>query len=167
MKSAQDQGNRSPWRLDDDARADIRWGREFIAEWNGKSLLYEWEWTSAPKLLLYTGACESGYGARFGDRWPWFRGEWSAEMLARATRDTKVSVSLLGLHTLMHAATVWGPLGPVGRSCFLCNAEAAVYAVNMYKMTSRSVHGGAASVAVIDGCQVRIRVPLRAHPQGD
>jgi len=108
MKAAQVQGNWSPWRLDDDARADIRWWRKFIVEWNGKSLLYELEWTRAPKLLLYTDACERGYGARFGDRW--FRGEWSEEMLARATRDTKVSVPFLELHTLVHAATVWGPL---------------------------------------------------------
>ena len=134
MKAAQVQGNWSPWRLDDDARADIRWWRKFIVEWNGKSLLYELEWTRAPKLLLYTDACERGYGARFGDRW--FRGEWSEEMLARATRDTKVSVPFLELHTLVHAATVWGPLWAGKKVVFQCDAEAAFYAVN--KMTSRS-----------------------------
>jgi hypothetical protein len=134
MKAAQVQGNWSPWRLDDDARADIRWWRKFIVEWNGKSLLYELEWTRAPKLLLYTDACERGYGARFGDRW--FRGEWSEEMLARATRDTKVSVPFLELHTLVHAATVWGPLWAGKKVVFQCDAEAAFFAVN--KMTSRS-----------------------------
>ena len=133
MIKAQTQGRWSPWRLDDEARADIRWWREFLVEWNGKSLLYEREWTAAPKLLLYTDACERGYGARFGNRW--FRGEWSAEMLARATRGTKVSVPFLELHTLVHAATVWGPLWAGKRVVFQCDAEAAFFAVN--KMTSR------------------------------
>lgn len=134
MKQAQNRGNWSPWRLDDEARADIHWWREFLVKWNGKSLLYELEWTSAHKLLLYTDACERGYGARYGDRW--FRGEWNAETLARATRDTKVSVPFLELHALVHAATVWGHLWAGKKVVFMCDAEAAFYAVN--KMTSRS-----------------------------
>jgi len=98
--------------LPHEARQDVRWWYRFIAQWNGRSLLYEREWQTAVTMHLYTDAChseetgEGGYGAHWGNRW--FQGIWSSEQLKLAWRVKRHSVPFLELYTLVLAACTWG-----------------------------------------------------------
>ena len=47
-------------------RADVDWWRQFVASWNGTSLLYQLEWTHHELLEIYSDACQTGFGAKFG-----------------------------------------------------------------------------------------------------
>jgi len=96
------------YRLSDDALRDIRWWREFIASWNGRGLFYDRDWTDAESIELFMDACDTGYGAHYGDRW--FAGRWSAAQLARAQRGKRISMPFLELHALVQAAATWGHL---------------------------------------------------------
>jgi hypothetical protein len=96
-----------------EARQDVLWWHRFIAQWNGRSLLYEREWQTAVTMHLYTDACysedtgEGGYGAHWGNRW--FQGTWIPEQLQLAWRVKRHSVPFLELYTLVLAARTWGP----------------------------------------------------------
>jgi len=135
MERAQQRGVWGPRRLSSEALADIRWWRQFIAQWNGHSIIYENEWTrwDDPSLLLYTDACLVGYGARHGNRW--FKGRWTPEQLASAMRKKKTSMPFLELHALVHAATVWGHLWAGKKITFMCDCQPAYYAI--YRMSSK------------------------------
>lgn len=135
MERAQKMGIWGPRRLSYGALADIRWWRTFIAQWNGLSLIYDVEWTrwDDPSLLLYTDACELGYGARHGNRW--FQGQWTPAQLASAMRKQKMSMPFLELHALVHAATVWGHLWGGKKITFMCDCQPAYYAI--YRMSSK------------------------------
>jgi hypothetical protein len=119
-------------RLSHAARGDVRWWRDFIDDWNGRALLYELEWVTSERIELFTDACLEGYGAAYGNRW--FRGEWTAEQLARAKRKEKYSVPYLELRALVHAAAVWGPLWATKRITFRCDCQPVYFA--LLSMTS-------------------------------
>jgi len=87
------------------ARADIRWWRTFIADWNGRGLLYELEWIQSTKIELFTDASKKGYGAAYGHHW--LRGEWSDEQIQQAKREDELSIPFLELHALVYAAVAW------------------------------------------------------------
>ena len=109
------------------AREDVRWWRDFIAEWNGRALLYEIEWTTSERIELFTDACLKGYGAAYGNRW--FRGVWTPAQLQRAWRVNKHSVPYLELRALVHAAAVWGPLWTTKRIIFRCDCQPVYFAL--------------------------------------
>ena len=79
-----------PHQLTSQCAADISWWRCFIAQWNGVSLLYDEHWNDSEKLEIFTDACESGWGARFGDRW--IKGKWTSEQWNRASNPTQVDL---------------------------------------------------------------------------
>lgn len=120
-------------RLSDAARADVAWWREFLNEWNGRSLLYELAWTESPLIELFTDACKTGYGARYGNAW--FQGRWTNRQRAAAWVNTNVSMPFYELHALVHAAVVWGPLWRGRKITFRCDALAAHGAVK--KLTAK------------------------------
>jgi hypothetical protein len=121
------------FRLPDEVQADIDWWRAFLPEWNGVSLLYELEWTDAPLIELYTDACLTGYGGRFGDRW--FAGAWSPEVLAIAQRATRVSMPFLELMALALAVATWGHLWSTRKITFRSDCMPVVDAIR--KRSSR------------------------------
>ena len=52
--------------LNAQARADIKWWRQFLPTWNGNTMFLETRWTEASDLQLYTDASGTkGYGAYF------------------------------------------------------------------------------------------------------
>jgi hypothetical protein len=104
-----------PHSIPDEVRADIGWWFRFAREWNGVSVIYDRTWQEADKLLLYTDACERGFGARFGNRW--IEAKWTTAQYNRACNadpnDTskKVrSMPFLELLDVVIAAATWGPL---------------------------------------------------------
>lgn len=75
-------------------RLDVEWWRTFLSKWNGVSIIpSETVWLSpeaalAPDsgaIVLFTDACESGFGALFDTHWT--HGVWSAEQTAAAKSD--------------------------------------------------------------------------------
>ena len=138
MKRARDSGapssNRK--RLSVEAQLDVRWWLDvFLTSAGNRRSIYEeaeLRWDD-PALQIFTDACDTGYGARYGNRW--FQGKWNAAQLAFAHVHTRISMPYLELHALTHAAVVWGPLWRNKRIVFRCDAEAAVRAVE--RMRSR------------------------------
>lgn len=123
----QQHGTQYTRRLTDAARDDIAWWRTFLDKWNGRSLLYDIQWTQAAQIEVFTDACDHGYGARFGNSW--FQGRWTDRQLDAAFVNTRPSIPYLELHCLVHAAAVWGHLWKGKRITFRCDALAAQGAV--------------------------------------
>lgn len=115
-------------------RADIAWWQEFLVEWNGVSLLYELDWIESDQLELFTDACNTGYGARYGDQW--FAGQWSASELTAAHRSTRISMPFLELRALVMAAATWGAAWAGKKIIFRCDCKPVVQAIS--KCSSRS-----------------------------
>jgi hypothetical protein len=120
-------GPHQAWALSDEIRADLAWWRVFLADWNGRSLLYELEWQQAARIELFTDACEVGLGARFGTQW--FEQRWSPGTLALAWREERVSIPFLELLALVTAAATWGRQWRGKKIIFRCDATAAVDAI--------------------------------------
>lgn len=121
-------------RLSEGARDDISWWEELLSGgWNAHSLLYEEKWETASALLITTDACDTGYGGRHGSAW--FAGTWTAEQLAFAKVEKRISMPYLELHALTQAALTWGHLWSGKSIRFECDAQASVAAVR--KMRSR------------------------------
>ena len=122
-----------------EARADIKWWRRFIEEWNGISLLYEVEWTQATKLHLSTDACGTGYGAAFGNEW--VQGNWSKSVLTRATRASALSMPYLELRALVIAALAWGERWGGKKIIFECDCQPVVYATRTMSSKNSDIQG--------------------------
>jgi hypothetical protein len=114
--------------------ADIAWWQEFLAEWNGVSLLYELDWIESSKLELFTDACDTGYGASFGDQW--MANRWSPTELAMAHKTTRISMPFLELRALVIAASTWGVAWTGKKIVFRCDCKPVVQAIS--KCSSRS-----------------------------
>lgn len=113
--------------LPSEVREDVRWWLKWIAHWNGVSLLYELEWTSAVKLNLTTDACLTGFGAMCGTKW--FAGRWTASQLALAKRTDRESMPYLELHALVSAALTFGSAWTGLKVLFLCDCKPVVQAI--------------------------------------
>ena len=120
-------GRHAPCRLTPAVKADIAWWAEFLPAWNGKSLLYERDWQEAPRIELFTDACESGFGGYFQGRWT--AGAWRPEEQACAQRATKVSMPFYELRALVIAAATWGHLWARKKITFRSDCMAAVSAI--------------------------------------
>jgi hypothetical protein len=127
-------GPHAPCALTPAVQADIAWWVDFLRSWNGVSLLYEAEWTDAPRIELFTDACLRGYGAYHGGRW--FEGAWSPEEVAAAAREQRVSMPFLEMRALVLAAATWGHLWRGKKITFRCDCMPVVQA--FAEMRSRS-----------------------------
>jgi len=116
----------APCALSPAVLADVAWWTEFLQTWNGVSLLYEDEWTSAPRIELFTDACDRGFGAFFRGRW--FEGAWSPEELAAAERTSRISMPFLEMRALALAAATWGHLWRSKKITFRCDCMPVVQA---------------------------------------
>jgi hypothetical protein len=134
MKDARAQGSTQSRRLAADARIEVRWWLDvFLTTAGNRRPIIDPPWEAASTLELFTDACNTGFGASFGNRW--FQGRWTAEQLAFAKVHTNISMPYLELYALTLAAVAWGSLWRGKRITFRCDAEAAVSAVK--RMRSR------------------------------
>lgn len=121
-------------RLNQEALLDVRWWLDvFLQPAGNRRSILEPAWVVDQELDIYTDACDTGYGARFGNRW--FQGRWSTAQLAFALVHTRISMPYLEMYALTHAAVTWGHLWRGKKITFRCDAEAAVVAIQ--KMRSR------------------------------
>ena len=142
-------GPHAPVPLTPAVLADVAWWAEFLHSWNGRSLLYEDEWSDAPRIELFTDACLRGYGAYYAGRW--FEGAWSPEEEACAARTQRVSMPFLEMRALALAAATWGHLWRCKKITFRCDCMPVVQAFEQARSCStvqmhqiRSLHQMAA-----------------------
>jgi ribonuclease HI len=117
-------------------RADVRWWLEFARPWNGVALLPDSHWSSpgcpiplqAPKLELFTDACNTGFGAVWGGKW--LHGQWSPQQLAAAQRKNKLSMPYLEMLAVAIALSTWGHLLTAKRITIRSDSETSVAAIN-------------------------------------
>jgi len=134
MKDARSGGATAHRRLNREALLDVQWWMEvFLQPTGNRRSIWEPEWVIDSDLEIYSDACDTGYGARFGNRW--FQSRWTPAQLEFARVHTRISMPYLELYALTHAAVTWGHLWQGKKITFRCDALAAVVAVQ--KMRSR------------------------------
>lgn len=116
------------WTVSTDVLADVAWWHTFAQEWNGISLLYEREWTSAEKIELFTDACGSGLGALLGNEW--IEARWTAAQRAAAMRAERDSMPFFEMLALVTAACTWSSRWKGKKILFRSDCEQVVYCVN-------------------------------------
>lgn len=130
-------------RLSPDMKKDLQWWIQLAPSWNGISLLDGQQWEDAPLIELYTDACESGYGAVYGNQW--FCGEWSEEELHRGRneKNTRVSRSMpfFELLAAVKAAAAWCHLWRGKKITFRSDASTVVFAMNNQNSRSDRMAG--------------------------
>ena len=133
------QNARAPqsWPIPRAARADIQWWLHKAQHWNGVSLLYEVEWENdAHKVFLETDACETGYGASWGNEW--FKGNWTPEEIALSKRRKKVSMPFMETYALVLAAATWGHLWRGKKIIFRTDCMVSYNTVGWKKKNSKN-----------------------------
>jgi hypothetical protein len=96
-------------RLTEDALDDLLWWQQYVAQWNGVSLLWEQQWLDRSSILQpHTDACVEGYAAVCGTQW--FHGRWSPEqeLAARDATMGRDSMPWKELFAIVAAAATWG-----------------------------------------------------------
>ncbi len=96
-------------RLTDEAQDDLRWWQQYLAQWNGVSLLWEQQWLDHSSILQpHTDACVEGFAAVCGTQW--FHGRWSPEqeLAARDASMDRDSMPWKELFAIVAAAATWG-----------------------------------------------------------
>ena len=96
--------------LTEDAHDDLLWWQQYVAQWNGVSLLWEQQWLDRSSILQpHTDACVEGYAAICGTQW--FHGRWSSaqELAARDATMDRDSMPWKELFAIVAAAATWGP----------------------------------------------------------
>jgi hypothetical protein len=150
-------GRHTPCALTPAVKADLAWWAEFLPSWNGKSILYESEWSSAPLIELFTDACETGFGGYFQGRW--IAGEWRPEERVCAQRAEKVSMPFYELRALVIAAGTWGHLWRGRKITFRSDCMAAVSAIEERRSrTDTQMH----QLRTLDGIAARCGFDYRA-----
>jgi hypothetical protein len=130
-------------RLSADMKKDLQWWINLAPSWNGVSLLSADQWSSSPLIELYTDACDTGYGAVYGNEW--FYGEWTVDELHRARneKNTRVSRSMpfLELLAAVKAAATWCHQWRGKKITFRSDASTVVFAMNNQNSRSNRMAG--------------------------
>jgi hypothetical protein len=117
--------------MNNKARLDIKWWREFIYKWNGTNIIPPCldNYLTVDQHLMFTDACRTGMGAFYNNN-EYIRHAWNADELKRARRKQELSVPYLELLALTHSINVWaGSLS--GKAVILnCDCNTVVQAVN-------------------------------------
>jgi hypothetical protein len=133
-------------KLSDDFKRDLQWWSDFIADWNGVSLLYAVGWPADAACVVATDACESGLGAYCDGHWisrKWTTGELNMAHSHLGSVDATAGVEaqarsmpFLELAALVIAAATWCDQWSGKRVTFHCDCEPVVFAAS--KLTSPS-----------------------------
>ena len=107
-------------RLNRAAYEDIRWWKNCLSTWNGKSLFYEEYWSSSIDLHLWTDASDIGFGALFGDKWI------SVPFSGELEYCKGFTIAWRELYSIVSASATWGPYLRSKRVLFHCDNEAVV-----------------------------------------
>jgi hypothetical protein len=121
-------------RLTTEMNLDLRWWLRVLPSWSGISLISQPQWCSSADLEIESDASEWGMGGCFGSRW--FAEPWSQQQLADAHVRDRISMPLLELTALVHAARLWAAHWRGKRIRFACDCLPVVYALN--KGTTRA-----------------------------
>jgi hypothetical protein len=108
-------------KLSIQAQKDINWWLLFVKAWNRKSIFYEDEWTTSPKLELATDASDLGFGGVLGHHW--FMQPFTPEQKA-------LTIAWRELYAIIVACTLWGSTFSQKRIIIHCDNLAIVYCVN-------------------------------------
>jgi len=103
------------------ARKDIDWWLRFVLQWNKRSMFYEDDWITSPKIELATDASNLGYGGVLGHQW----------FMAPVTPSQKeLTIAWRELYAIIIACTIWGPSFSQKRLIIYCDNLAIVFSVN-------------------------------------
>jgi hypothetical protein len=128
MKGDRALGKRDGRRLARGALIEVRWWLDvFLTAAGNRRPIIDPPWVEDKSLEIFTDACDTGYGGRFGNRW--FQGRWTAAQLKFARVHKRISMPYLELYALTLAAVAWGERWRGRRITFRCDAGAAVHAV--------------------------------------
>ena len=119
-------------RLNMDARSDIAWWCQFIAHWNGLSMMHDLR-RSSPDVFLTSDASGSwGCGAYCGNAW--FQHRWCPE-------NQDLHITYKELLPIVIAAAIWGEQWKNKSLSCRCDNEAVVHIINSGTSKDPSVMG--------------------------
>lgn len=106
--------------LSSECRLDIAMWLRFLRDWNGVSMFYDVDVTTAPDMALFTDAASTvGFGGFFDGQW--FAEKWSPIMLSEIDSSYTMSMTFMELYPIVVAAIVWGDLWRSKRILFYCD----------------------------------------------
>jgi hypothetical protein len=115
----------TPYPLNAEFHKDVRWWVRFVEAWNGKAVVPT-EPNPANQLVVYTDACDTGYGALYDTHW--FAGSWTSEEKQMAMRHDRESMPWKEMYAIVRAAATWGT-GWRGRNVLIrCDCQPVVLA---------------------------------------
>jgi hypothetical protein len=115
----------TPYPLNAEFHKDVRWWVRFVEAWNGKAVVPT-EPNPANQLVVYTDACDTGYGALYDTHW--FAGSWTSEEKQMAMRQDRESMPWKEMYAIVRAAATWGT-GWRGRNVLIrCDCQPVVLA---------------------------------------
>jgi hypothetical protein len=104
-------------KLNKGIQDDIKWWLAYLPQWNGKSWMYDEEWTDNAVLDLWTDASDKGFGA-------YYQGAWIMEPFD--DDQIKRSIAWRELYAIVKAAATWGKHLKQRRVLFHCDNLAVV-----------------------------------------
>ena len=105
-------------------RADLRWWRLFLPQYNGISMMAVNQWSSPDKIFA-SDACLQGCGAWNNENRQFFHKTFPEKILRQ-----KLSINALELLTIVVAAKVWGKGWKRKRIVVQCDNEVSVMVLN-------------------------------------
>jgi hypothetical protein len=115
----------TPYPLSVEFFKDISWWSKFVCSWNGKAVVPT-EPDTSNQLVVYTDACDTGYGALFNTQW--IAEVWTEEESHTAMRDKRESMPWKEMYAIVRAAATWGERWR-GRNVLIhCDCQPAVMA---------------------------------------
>src|SRR6202040_763139 len=116
--------------IEPSVRGDLKWWNQFLVQFNGVSMIPDSEWTPAwsKECELYTDACKSGYGARWGKQYLY--GKWNESQMHKVQGKDGIAIAVLELCGVVIAAMTWGSKWKGKRITVRCDNTAVVAAIN-------------------------------------
>ena len=87
---------------------DITWWALVLRTWSGTSMIIDQPWLTQHTRVLYVDASGTGRGVLFDK--DWYSAQWSADILALASRDERESMPFLELYTIAEALYTYGSM---------------------------------------------------------
>ena len=118
--------------LDSHCQQDLHMWHKFLKGWNGVSLFYDYSFTNAYDMELFTDASLVGFGAYFQNEW--FSIEWPVRL--PSIHEGDLSLASCELYPIVAATVViWGKHWTSKHIMFFSDNEATVYIIR--KMRSK------------------------------
>ena len=115
----------TPYPLSESFFKDVNWWSRFVRSWNGKAVIPT-EPDPSNQLVVYTDACDTGYGALFDTQW--LAEVWTEEESQAAMRDQRESMPWKEMYAIARAASTWGKCWRGRNVLVRCDCQPAVLA---------------------------------------